>query len=301
MSQGGDGNQPPAPEGGQMFFMLIFMLIMTFMMMNNEFRGAMGNYAHPILSPWLPEEAYFVITVLIIGSCSMLVNTILRNLFIDPIEQAHVGHRMSQVRKMSNEARMSRDAARMEKAQKLQLHIMPEQTKITMGGMKPMMFTLVFIIAIFSWIGQVVEDFRVDYVSLPWIPKWSLLGDKFLFFPAWIATYICLSAPLGRAVDRHIKLFRYRSHPVVLAGETIKEPLIHLVAAEPSQTRKSRRNRQRRGGPRKQKGNQEQSESGFSSADVVSESHVFCPKCDNSITQKSEGMTQCKVCLHRWR
>ena len=221
MSQPQGGQQPAGPDGGQMIMMLFFMLLMTFFIMNPNFRNALSGYADPALSPWLPEEAYFVITVLIIGTCSMLINTVLRNFFIDPIEQAHVGHRMGQVRKMSNEARMARDAAKMEKAQKLQLHIMPEQTKITMGGMKPMMFTFIFIIAIFSWIAQVVEGFRIGYVSLPWIAKWSLLGDKFLFFPAWIATYICLSAPLGRAVDRHIKLWRYRTHPVVIAGEHI--------------------------------------------------------------------------------
>ena len=38
-----------------------------------------------------------------------------------------------------------------------------------------------------------------------------------------------MSAPLGRVIDRHIKLFRYRKHPLVTAGETLKEPLLHLV------------------------------------------------------------------------
>ena len=286
-----------------MFMMLIFMLLMTFLLMNEGFRNGLSNYADPVLSPWLPEEAYFVITVLIIGSCSMLVNTVLRNFFIDPIQQAHVGHRMGQVRRMSNDARMSRDAAKMEKAQKLQMHIMPEQTKITMGGMKPMMFTFIFIIAIFSWIGMVVANFRIGYVSLPWIPKWDMLGDKFLFFPAWIATYICLSAPLGRAVDRHIKLWRYKSHPVVVAGETIKEPLLHLVATDVTKTRMTR-SRNRRGGPRKQKSQQSAGSSGELSPDTVdsvSDDVIFCPQCDNNIVARLDGRNHCKVCMHLWR
>ena len=302
VSQAHDGQQPPAPEGGQMFMMLIVMLVMTFLLMNDGFRSGLSTYADPVLSPWLPEEDYFVITVLIIGSCSMLVNTILRNFFVDPIQQAHVGHRMGQVRRMSNDARMSRDAAKMEKAQKLQMHIMPEQTKITMGGMKPMMFTLIFIIAIFSWIGMVVANFRIGYVSLPWIPKWYLLGDKFLFFPAWIATYICLSAPLGRAVDRHIKLWRYKTHPVVIAGESIKEPLLHLVATEVTKTRMTR-SHHRRGGPRKKR----YQEGDESSTDSTTDSHtgsavnLLCPQCDNIIVSRSEGMNRCMVCMHKWR
>ena len=46
---------------------------------------------------------------------------------------------------------------------------------------------------------------------------------------AWICAYICMSAPFGRVVDRHIKLFRYRTHPVVASGDKLKEPLLHLV------------------------------------------------------------------------
>ena len=58
------------------------------------------------------------------------------------------------------------------------------------GAMRPMMFTMIFIIGIFAWLTTAVESFRVDYVSLPWAPRWHLLDDKFLFFPAWICAYI---------------------------------------------------------------------------------------------------------------
>ena len=298
MSQPQGGQQPPGPDGGQMVFMLFFMILMTFLLMSESFRNSLSGYADPVLSPWLPEESFFVITVLIIGTCSMLVNTVIRQFFIDPIEQAHVGHRMGQVRKLSNEARMSRDAAKMEKAQKLQMHIMPEQTKITMGGMKPMMFTFIFIIAIFSWITKVVVDFRVGYVSLPWIPKWDMLSDKFLFFPAWIATYICLSAPLGRAVDRHLKLWRYKTHPVVLAGEKIKEPLLHLVTSDTDAVRQTRRKRQRRDGPRKQK-KVEKVEQSTDSSNWFEEKS--CPECGNNYVHRVAGNLQCKACMHSWR
>ena len=65
--------------------------------------------ADPILAPVLPETEFFILTVLILGTFSMTLNTVLRNFFADPIEQAHIGHRQSQVRKMMNDGRMSRD------------------------------------------------------------------------------------------------------------------------------------------------------------------------------------------------
>ena len=134
--------------------------------------------------------------------------------------------------------------------------MMPEQMSVQMGAMKPMMFTLIFIIAIFSWMGNTVGDFRVSYVSLPWSPEWNLETGKFLFFPAWIAVYICMSAPFGRIVDRHLKLIRYKSHPIVSSeGERLKEPLLHLVSApkveETHRQTRRRRSEQKRSGPKK--------------------------------------------------
>ena len=194
--------------------------------------------AQPILSPVLPEEKYFILTVLILGSASMLVNTVLRNMFMDPIAQAHLQHRQREVRQIMNEARMNRDSSLQDKAMTLQQQMMPEQMDLQTGMMKPMMFTMVFIIGIFAWLTTSVENFRVDYVSLPLTPEWNLLDDRFLFFPAWICAYICMSAPLGRVVDRHMKLIRYKSHPLVLDGGRISEPLLHLV-----QTKSLRRKR----------------------------------------------------------
>ena len=232
---GNSNPAPPSPPGGSMGIMLVMMILMMVLVLNPGIRNSLGDIADPILAPILPEQSYFVITVLILGTFSMTINTVLRNFFMDPMAQAHIGHRQGQVRKMMNDARMSRDPILQEKSTILQQQMMPEQMKIQMGAMKPMMFTMVFIIGIFAWLTSSVEQFRVDYVSLPWAPEWNLLEDKFLFFPAWICTYICMSAPFGRVVDRHIKLFRYRNHPLINAGEMIKEPLLHLVANKPAE------------------------------------------------------------------
>tara|TARA_B110000444_G_scaffold259443_1_gene303194 strand:- start:12137 stop:12964 length:828 start_codon:yes stop_codon:yes gene_type:complete len=275
---------------------------MTFMLMSSDIRTGMGSYAEPFLNPWLPEEHWFVITVLILGSISMFVNTALRNVFMDPISQAHIAHRQGQVRKMMNEARVGRDPILMEKAQTLQQHMMPEQMSVQMGAMKPMMFTMVFIIAIFAWMGIMVESFRVDYVSLPWSPEWNLMTGKFLFFPAWIAAYICMSAPLGRVVDRHIKLVRYRTHPIVAEGQRLKEPLLHLVSAPKGQknaqaSSRRRRSEQRRNGPRKKTSVVEESE-----PESMSNSSAACPQCGGTMIDRDGPNTNvCKICRHEWR
>ena len=304
MAQAAPGAGPPAPAGG-MLMMLFFMLMMMVLLLNPGFREGLADYADPILSPMLPEEKWFVVTVLIIGTASMLVNTVLRNFFIDPIKQAHIAHRMSQVRRMTNEAAMARDPIRKDKAAMLQQQLMPEQMAVQMGGMKPMMFTFIFIIAIFAWVGNVVNGFRVDYISLPWTPEWGMEHGSFLFFPAWICVYICMSAPMGRAVDRHIKLWRYKSHPVVLAGESIPEPHLHLIVNKEKQGNQAR-SRQRRS-----KGQFKGSSGPKSSEKVVSKTissrtppkeGITCPECESEDVERAgSGELRCGICRHLWK
>ena len=247
-------------------------------------------------------------TVLILGTFSMLMNTVLRSFFLDPIEQAHIGHRQGQIRRMMNDARISRDPILQEKATILQQQMMPEQLKVQMGAMKPMMFTMIIIIAVFSWLTTTVETFRVDYVSLPWASEWNLLTDKFLFFPAWICAYICMSAPFGRVVDRHIKLFRYRTHPVVASGDKLKEPLLHLVASKGKTVDKNAQKRKQRSKSQSKKkasakstekleGNKKSTKSkAYSGVDGI-----ICPTCGSDmITKSGPRNKKCNVCRHQW-
>ena len=298
----GNAPPPPQPPGGSMM-MLGIMVLMTLLIMNPSIRNSLGDVADPILSPLLPEEAYFVFTVLILGSFSMTMNTVLRNFFTDPMAQAHIGHRQGQVRKMLNDARMSRDPILQEKATTLQQQMMPEQLKVQMGAMKPMMFTMVFIIAIFAWLTMAVESFRVDYVSLPWASEWNLLDDKFLFFPAWICAYICMSAPLGRIIDRHIKLFRYRKHPLVTSGETLKEPLLHLVVSSTSSKDSDARRRQQRG-QRNSSNNRKKAKTTPREDEgerTVKRDSNECPECGlTMVTKLGARSRRCDVCRHEW-
>jgi len=182
---------------------------------------------------------------------------------------------------------------------------MPEQLEVQMGAMKPMMFTIVFIIGIFAWMTTAVENFRVDYVSLPWAPEWDLLNGRFLFFPAWICTYICMSAAYGRILDRHIKLRRFKTHPLVVAGEVLKEPLLHLVASKPaaksSQTKKRQQRSKRQQQQKKRSSASPASSSEENGAASPASAALVCPECDGDvITHDGPRTKRCNVCFHEW-
>jgi len=282
--------------------MLMFMILMTVLIMTPSIRTTLGSTADPLLSPLLPEESFFVITVMILGLFSMTLNTVTRNFFVDPMDQAHIGHRQSQVRQVMNEARLSRDPILQEKAMTLQQQMMPEQLEVQMGAMKPMMFTMVFIIGIFAWLTTAVETFRVDYVSLPWAPEWHLLDGRFLFFPAWICCYICMSVAYGRVLDRHIKLARYRTHPLVLAGDVLKEPLLHLVAAKPTAASNQAMKRQQRSRRSQQQQRKKPTKVAQEEGSVqVMASPTSCPECDGDvITHDGPRTKRCNICFHEW-
>ena len=297
-------DQPEMPLG-QLFTPIILLIGMSFILMSEGLRLSMANLAGGVLEPALPfHNLYFVPTVLIVGSSIMIVNTVFRSLFMDPMLQAHLNHRNKQLRKLMQEARLSRDHVRLEKIQKMQMHLMPETTKLQMSMMKPMMFTMIFVIGIFSWMYVMVENFRVDYVSLPWNPQWGFNG-RILLFPAWILAYITLSAPLGRIVDRHIKLFRYRSHPMVMSGEKLEEPLLVLLKEKKTNKKSNRRTqrsqRRNRGATEEKEEAKEAEKSGALTFSRVLEG-VACRSCGGlDVIRTKTGRNRCQICLDEWR
>ena len=308
---GPSGGTQPAGMGSAMLPMLLLMIMMMGLMFFPGIRDGLSDGAgiviEPLLFGTLGLEQYFVPTVFILGSSIMIINTIIRSFFMDPLKQAHHSHRSKQISQQMREARMSRDTARIDKMQKLQMEMMPETMAQQGAMMKPMMFTIFFIIGIFQWMANQTLDFRVDYVSLPWQPMWGFENKVMWVFPAWIATYITMSAPLGRIVDRHLKLLRYKTHPVVLSGELIPEPLLHLLEEEKTRTSsdgRTRRTQRKRAGPRK---------TGIQSSDSLKRTggnqHVappqkgtICPSCDSDmISRTAQGQLRCDVCRVEWR
>jgi len=297
-------DEPEMPGLGSMATPLLMLLMMSLLLINPKIRTTLGSGADMVLTPALPfSDIWFVLTVGLVGSSIMVVNTVIRSFFIDPIKQAHLGHRTKQMGKLRKEAMQDRDKVRIDKIAKIQQRLMPESMKLQNAMMRPMMFTFIFIIAIFSWMEINVMRFRVDYVSLPWETEWGLLTDKVLIFPAWIATYICLSAPLGRIVDRHLKLMRYRNHPVVTAGDFLQEPLLALLKDDRTTSKSSGGTRKSRDGPRKKQGIVE------AATEVVAKivgappkEGTSCPECDaDSIERAPDGRFRCIICRHNWR
>jgi uncharacterized membrane protein (DUF106 family) len=294
-SKGGSQGAEPPQAGGQMMFLMLMMIMMMMLVMNPSVRASLMNYADPILKPIVPENS-LILMVFTLGSASMVVNTILRSFFMDPVAQAHIAHRQRQIGQMANEARIDGNKVALDVSMKMREKMLPEQMSVQMGAFKPMMFTMIFIIAIFAWLASSVENFRVEYISLPWAPKWALNDRVMWIFPVWIFAYIAMSAPLGRIIDRHIKLIRYKSHPIVVAGNTIKEPLLE-------EFRKTNENKPFSGNSSRRRNNQKsnkKTKQNKSHRSVKLEGK--CEICgDSEIERAGSGKLRCVTCRHEWR
>ena len=128
---GPSGGTQPAGMGSAMLPMLFLMIMMMGLMFFPGIRDGLSDGAGIVIEPFLfgtlGLEQYFVPTVFILGSSIMIINTIIRSFFMDPLKQAHHSHRSKQISQQMREARMSRDTARIDKMQKLQMEMMPEQ------------------------------------------------------------------------------------------------------------------------------------------------------------------------------
>ena len=111
-------------------------------------RTGLSDAAALVIEPTIPfHDVWFIPTVFIIGTSIMVVNTIIRAFFTDPITQVHNQHRNKQISAQLRDAQSSRDNARAEKMRTLQMHMMPESMKQQGDQMRPVMFTIVFIFA----------------------------------------------------------------------------------------------------------------------------------------------------------
>ena len=291
--------------------MMVMMVVMASMMFFPFIRIALSVSAGSVIEPTLPfHSQYFVPTVFVVGSSIMVVNTIIRSFFVDSLKQAHNAHRGKQIGKQNfREARMERDTSRINKMQELQMSLGPENMATQAEMFRPMMFTIVFIIAIFSWMSHSIETFRVSYVSLPWSPTWSFTERIFWIIPAWIASYITMSAPLGRIIDRHIKIIRYKRHPLVLAaGNRSQSPFCICL-------RNQRRNHApllqepdnpREEGPGHEKQGKEKRSRKRPEGEILSIAPPMkgstCPTCGSEfIMRASNGKLRCDVCRYEWR
>jgi len=193
--------QPP-PMGG----MLLTMLFMLYIIMNEDIRDGMGNFAGNILEPRIGfDHQYPALTFLLAGITMISLTTIIRHVLIDWVRMAELQNKMAAYNKEMGDARRAGNEARMRKLMAMQPQIMMLQSELMSNQMRPMIFTMMVAIPVIMWLRIFVENMDLKILSLPWEPNYSLI-DSLWFLPHWILVYSALSLPFGQILMRLLKL-----------------------------------------------------------------------------------------------
>ncbi len=111
----------------------------------------------------------------------------------------------------------------------------------------------------------------------------------------------------GRIIDRHIKIIRYKRHPLVLAAEPIPEPLLYMLEDPKDKSKSSasrtRQAQRRRAGPRKTgiKNEHKERAKGGNTQVAPPMKGTTCPSCDSDmIIRTSHGKLRWRNSSGEW-
>jgi uncharacterized membrane protein (DUF106 family) len=201
----------PGGGGGASRFIMMFMIMMTlFIILDPNMRSALGGAMTLVMNPLIGFNGAFpLLTLLFAGMITSSISILGRHFFVDWVEMARSQKIMSAFNKERREAMMSRNMAKLERLNKMSPEIMQKATRQSMNQLKPMAFTMIIIIVIFSWLYSFISSYAVDpKFSVPWDLNSSLNAVTVL--PHWVMVYALISIPFGQVITRLLKYFSFK-------------------------------------------------------------------------------------------
>lgn len=195
--------------------LLFLMIPLTFIVMfDPSFRDALGRGAASLFWPTIGfGAAYPVLTILIAGSLTTIISSVIRHVFTDWVRAARVTRRTAAVSKALMQAVRQGNRTKVQKLQEIQLSTRAESFDVQLAPMKSLAFTLFMFVVVFAWLSQFVNGDVVSngtlYFAVPWQSQTRLTAD-YVLFPAWILLYSLLAIPIGQVVTRALKYASFR-------------------------------------------------------------------------------------------
>ncbi len=207
-----DERPQPQPGGGTASrFIMMFMIMMTlFIILDPNMRSALGGAMALVMNPLIGfGGAYPLLTLLIAGMITSSISILGRHFFVDWVQMAKSQKIMSAFNKERREAMMKQNMAKLKRLNEMSPEIMQQATKQSMNQLKPMAFTMIIIIVIFSWLYSYVSGYAIDpKFSVPWELNSNLLKSTVL--PHWVMVYALISIPFGQIITRVLKYFSFK-------------------------------------------------------------------------------------------
>ncbi|MBX8631892.1 MAG: DUF106 domain-containing protein [Thermoplasmata archaeon] len=203
--------QPQMPQGtGQMFAVMIFMLVMLFAFLNPAVRSASVRITGDLLVPLIGFGGRFpTITIMIAELVVVFLGTTLRVFYTDFVEQARLQKTLSELRKHQREAFKTRDQTKIRKLQQVQSSYMMQNTQLMNKQFKVLPITIIIIFPLFAWLSVFLLSLPYPVFAVPWAPR-VYFGQEIIFFPAWVFLYGLLGLPFTIVYQRLLRFFILR-------------------------------------------------------------------------------------------
>lgn len=198
-------------------FILIFMFLLTlFILFDPSLRIGIGNAIGYLLNKPIGFDYKFPVWTLWFASLiSVALTTILRHYFTNYVENAKNQKLMSAFQKEFFDARKNNNLHKIKVLTEMQPKVMQMQSSLMMEQMKPMVFTMIIIIGIFTWLAVFLHYVDYKAIAVPWDNHWSINIDynapysNTWIIPHWIILYSLLSIPFGQFLLRILKLYSW--------------------------------------------------------------------------------------------
>ena len=211
--KGGDPQSKQDSGDGSQCLMAGMFIITIMVMLDKDLRSQLGDWIDPYMSGLVGFDGmYPILTLLITGVTMALFSTLVRNYFIDWVSMAKNQKFGSALNKELREATTGNNTYKMKKLKEVQQAHAQKQLMDSTSQMKPMVFTMIIIISVFTWLWIFVANAPFQFYSVPWNAKvFFFQKGPAGFMPYWIWVYSVLSIPFGQMFQHMTKALSYKN------------------------------------------------------------------------------------------
>ena len=223
MAEDTPASRPPPPKPSFMRTLMFMMVFLTlFVLFDEGLRNAFGQAVGAVFNPLIGfGAAYPVLTILLAGSFTTVVSSLVRHVFTDWVKMTRFNKQMTALRKASMEALRRGNPGKVQKLREAQLNLQKEFMDVQFAPMKSMAFTFLFFIVFFSWLSTFVYVDVASAGHVQFAVPWSYAVDlrNFYVLPAWILLYSLLAIPIGQIVSRLLRYLSFRKRLASLGAQ----------------------------------------------------------------------------------
>lgn len=198
-----------------MFFLTLFVLI------DPNLRTLFGLAAGALFDPTIGLGwAYPVFTILLAGSLTTTISSIVRHFFTDWVRMARMNKQMSALRKAQMDALRRGNPGKVQKLREATMEMQQKNLDVQFSPMKSMAVTFLMFIVFFAWLASFIGVATAHghaYFAVPWQFNVSLNAAYLL--PAWILLYSLFALPIGQVVSRLLRFYSFRKRLAKLEAE----------------------------------------------------------------------------------